>query len=130
MEIITGRITADATVNTTKSDKQVVNFRIAINDGYRAKDGEFQPIVTYVNCSYWLTTKAAQRLRKGVTVQLYGRIGMNVYLNQQGEATGTLTFHVNDFKTLSSVPKTEAQEIPAGSVTAAAPVAQVEDLPF
>jgi len=32
MEQITGRLTADAKVNTVNGDKQVVNFSIAVND--------------------------------------------------------------------------------------------------
>ncbi|WEK17940.1 MAG: single-stranded DNA-binding protein [Candidatus Pedobacter colombiensis] len=103
MEIITGRITADATVNTTRSGKEVVNFSIAINDGYKPKGGTFQEITTYVNCAYWLSTKATNRLRKGVMVQLYGRIGMNVFTKNNGEAAGSITCHVNDFKTLSPI---------------------------
>lgn len=104
---ITGRLTADATVNTTKSEKEVVNFRIAVNDSYRDKTtGEIKELTTYINCAYWRTSKAAAWLRKGLLVQLYGRIGMNVYNNMKGEAVGSLTFHVKDIDVLAFPKRT------------------------
>lgn len=128
---ITGRLTADASVATTKSDKQVVNFSIAINDNYKPKDSdEFKEVTIYVNCAYWLNAKAANRLKKGALVQLYGRIGMNVYNNSDGQAVGALTYHVNDFKVLAIAK-------PKQDNTASAPLnhpqqgnENVDDLPF
>ncbi len=114
---ITGRLTADATVNTTKSDKEVVNFRIAVNDSYRVKEtGELKEITTYINCAYWRSPKAAAWLRKGVLVQLYGRIGLNVYNNMKGEAAGSLTFHVKDIDVLA-FPKRTAEGATSQSYT-------------
>ncbi|MBW7891983.1 MAG: single-stranded DNA-binding protein [Chitinophagaceae bacterium] len=99
---ITGRLTADATVSTTKKDRQVVNFSIAINDSYRQKDtGELKEITTYIDCAYWLSAKVTSWLRKGALVQLYGRIGMNVYNDMEGKAVGSLNFHVKDIKLLA-----------------------------
>lgn len=52
MEIV-GRLTADATVNTLKDERKVVNFSVAVNDSYKAKGNE-QPVkvTNYFNCSY------------------------------------------------------------------------------
>lgn len=98
---ITGRLTADATVATTKSEKQVVNFSIAINDRYKTKEGEKREVTMYVDCAYWLSAKAAENLKKGALVQLHGRIGVDAYVNMQGDAVGKLTFHVNSYKMLT-----------------------------
>ena len=50
---IIGRITQDAIVNTTKDDRKVVNFSLAINDSYKPKGGgERVKVTTYCNCSY------------------------------------------------------------------------------
>lgn len=115
---ITGRLTADATVSTTKKDRQVVNFSIAINDSYRQKDtGELKEVTTYINCAYWLSAKVAAWLRKGALVQLYGRIGLNVYNDMEGKAVGSLNFHVNDIKLLAFPKKGN------GSTDTATPVA-------
>jgi single-strand DNA-binding protein len=98
MEII-GRVTKDATVTKLKDERQVVNFSIVMNDYFKPKgDAEGVKITTYVNCDYWINPKIATRLTKGKIVELSGRIGVNTYNNQQGQAKATLTFHVNSIK--------------------------------
>jgi single-strand DNA-binding protein len=98
MEII-GRVTKDATVTKLKDERQVVNFSIVMNDYFKPKgDEEAVKITTYVNCDYWINPKIAGQLTKGKIVELSGRIGVNAYNNQQGEAKASLTFHVNNIK--------------------------------
>lgn len=126
---ITGRLTKDATVQTLSDERKVVRFSIAINDSYKAK-GNSEPtrVTTYVDCSFWINPGAAEWLRKGTLVQLYGRIGLNVYNNMEGKAVGTLTFHVNNIKVLVSAKQREnnysTAETPATSPET------VDDLPF
>lgn len=132
---ITGRVTADAVVNKVNSTgSEVVNFSIAINDRYKPKGSEeVKEITTYINCAYWLSTKTAEWVKKGAIVQIAGRIGMNVYNNSNGDAVGSLTFHVDNLKILAFAKKQE--EVPAA---AKAGVAQQsgqasqdnDDLPF
>ena len=128
---ITGRVTADASVQKVNNDKQVVNFSIAINDNYKPKDSnKTKEVTTYINCSYWLNTKTAQWLKKGTLVQLFGRIGINVYNNSEGVAMGSITFHTNNIKILVFAKKLQTPE------TASNPKAQQnqkdepDDLPF
>lgn len=104
---ISGRITKDAVTAKVSNDREVVNFSIAINDSYRPKgSGELKKIVTYIDCSYWMGSKMAQWLKKGTVVELFGRIGLNVYNNTEGKALGSLTFHTSNIKILV-FPKTE-----------------------
>lgn len=130
---ITGRVTADATVHKVNNEKEVVNFSIAINDNYKPKGStELKEVTTFINCSYWLNAKTAQFLRKGTLVQLFGRIGINVYSNADGKACGSLTFHTNNIKILVFAKRTELSENNGKSLT----VKQgkqpelVDDLPF
>lgn len=105
---ITGRITADATIHKVNSDKQVVNFSIAINDSYKPKNSTGpREIVTYIDCSYWLNAKTAEWLKKGALVQLFGRIGLSVYNSSDGKALGRLTFHTNSLKILVFAKKVQ-----------------------
>lgn len=105
MEIV-GRITANSTVHKVGNEKQVVNFCIAIN--YKPKGStEVKEVVTYINCSYWLNAKTSEWLKKGALVQLFARIGMNVYSNNEGKALGSLTFHTNNIKILAFAKKAE-----------------------
>ena len=127
MEII-GRVTKDAIVTKLKDERQVVNFSIAMNDYYKPKGNEEGiKITTYVNCAYWLSVKIGPQLTKGALVELYGRIGVNTYKASQGEAIGSLTFHVNNIK-LHGRPKTnQGQPILVSKADINTPA---DDLPF
>lgn len=130
---ITGRVTADAVVHKVNSDKEVVNFSIAINDSYKPKGStEVIDVVTYINCSYWLNSKTAQWLKKGAIVQLSGRIGLNVYSNTEGKAMGSLTFHINSLKILAFAKRAEQTENNGASLSAkqAQQPETADDLPF
>ena len=128
MEII-GRVTKDATVTKLKDGRQVVNFGIAMNDKYKPKGIE-QPVkvTTYINCSYWINPGIAAYLTKGSLVELYGRIGVSVWKNPDGEAKGSLNFHVNNIKlhgknkSAEYIAATDEQKVASEPVT--------EDLPF
>ena len=129
---ITGRITANSVVHKVSNDKQVVNFSIAINDNYKPKGSiEVKEVVTYINCSYWLNVKTAEWLKKGVLVQLFGRIGLNVYSNHEGKPIGSLTFHTNNIKILAFAKKTEQTENGVMSSIAQGKKSETaDDLPF
>ncbi|WP_192347903.1 single-stranded DNA-binding protein [Algoriphagus sp. Y33] len=100
--VITGRLTADANVAELKDDRKVVNFSIAINDRYKTKAGEQKEVTNYVSCAYWLNTTVVQWLKKGALVELYGRIGVDAYVNTDGNAVGRLNFHTNNIKLLAT----------------------------
>ncbi len=98
---ITGRIVKDASVFKVKENREVVNFSIAVNDSYKPKGStETKKIVTYIDCSYWMSAGLAQWLKKGTLVQLFGRIGLNVYIGNDAQPHGSLTFHTSDIKIL------------------------------
>jgi single-strand DNA-binding protein len=131
---ITGRIVADAEVRTTKTDKKVTGFTIAINDSYRPKNGERVQMTTYIECAYWLNAGLAEYLKKGTLVELFGRIGAGAYISRDGEAVGTLKFHTERIKLLGGSGSTRTERIdskatnkttvPAGSA------GNDDDLPF
>ena len=123
--LIIGRITKDAVVNQTKTERQVVSFSIAVNDWYKSKGSE-QPVktTTFFNCSYWRSAAITERLKKGAVVELFGRVSVNIYTNAQGETKGALNFHVNSIKIHHS--KAANLEI----VTRPDGMQQTDDLPF
>jgi single-strand DNA-binding protein len=130
MEILIGRVTADAKINTLKEEKKVVNFSIAINHSYKPKgSSEAKQFTTYVNCSYWISAGIAEYLKKGTLVELCGNISVSAWNNMKGEAKGSLNFHVTNIKLHGSAKKetentaTSANAEPQG-VTAS------DDLPF
>ena len=111
---ITGRLTADATVNTLKDERKVVNFSVAINDSYKPKGGERIKVTTYCNCSYWISEKVAPYLTKGTLLELDGRIYVTPYVNKAGEAKASLNCHVSNIKFLAKPNEVEVVGRPAG----------------
>lgn len=123
---LTGRITANATVHTTKDGRKVVHFSIAMNDSYKPKgSNEVKKLTTYVNCSYWISDAIAKYLTKGSLVEVYGRISVSAWTNKDGEAKGSLDFHVNNIK-LHGKGNAESNSIAAPSEI----TEPVDDLPF
>lgn len=126
--LVIGRITKDAVVKTIKDDRQVVEFSLAVNDWYKPKGAEQSvKVTTYFNCAYWLNAKIVQRLTKGVLVEAVGRVSVNVYKDMNGEAKGSLNFHVNTIN-IHSTQKTDP--VATTTVAAADITAPVDDLPF
>lgn len=130
MEII-ARVTADAAIKTLQSDKQVVNFNVAINDSYKPKgSSEATKITTYVQCAYWLNANIAPYLKKGTLVELQGRIGVNAWNNAQGEPKAAITFHVNSIK-LHGTPNYANDSIAVATPVVAGGLTEpLDDLPF
>jgi len=126
---ITGRIVKDASVFKVKEKREVVNFSIAVNDSYKPKGStETKKIVTYIDCSYWMSAGLAQWLKKGTLVQLFGRIGLNVYIGNDSQAHGSLTFHTSDIKILV-FPQVENSK-PAPALKKENVSDNPDDLPF
>ena len=125
----TGRITADAKNQKLTDGREVTNFTLVINDHYRNKAGEKKEVNTFIKCAYWVSPKAAEYLKKGCIITVYGRIGLDVYKNSEGEAKGTLTFHVNDIKFVASAAKSQPSA-EAAAVKAAPTPETVDDLLF
>jgi len=128
---ITGRIVKDASIFKVKENREVVNFSIAVNDSYRPKGStQTKKIVTYIDCSYWLSTGLAEWLKKGTLVQLFGRIGMNVYIGSDEQAHGSLTFHTSDVKILVFARADDTKPVPAKAPKKQQESDEPDDLPF
>jgi single-strand DNA-binding protein len=126
--LLVGRITKDAVVNILKDDREVVNFSIAINDYYKPKGAtESVKATTFVGCSYWISSKIAERLKKGTLVELNGRISVDVYTDMNGNAKGSLKCHVNQIKIHSTGKEVEVIGEPVASASIGE---KKDDLPF
>ncbi len=127
---IAGRISNNATLHELKDGRQVVHFSVVVNDSFKRKGEEqFTEVATFFNCSYWRNPAIVQHLTKGTLVQVYGRISISVYNNAEGEARGTLQFHVNEIKFLGgAIRKEQPQAIPEPASEAAS--GEKDDVPF
>ncbi len=127
---IIGRLTRDAQISTLPSDKQVVNFSVAVNDSYRNKQGERVEHTEYFNCAYWISTNVAKVLTKGTLVELNGRVSARAWIGGDGEAHAALNFHTSKIKLYGGGKRSETvaggnrndSAVPANNGT--------DDLPF
>ncbi len=117
METITGRMVADAATRTTRTGKTVTGFTIAINDSYKPKDGDRVQITRYFECSYWRNPGIAEYLKKGMLVELNGRIEAGAYINNKGEAVGTLNMHTEQFKMLGKANISGTERVDSKATT-------------
>ena len=129
MITVIGRITADAQVKTVSEGRQVVTFTIAQNERFRVKGSdEIKQVVNYFSCSYWMKPGITKHLQKGVLVEAAGRIGVNAWIDQNGEARASLNMHVQSIQLHSKASKmdevTSAQDQPADSVE------EMDEIPF
>src|SRR5271156_3909594 len=121
---ITGRITADGQVKKLKDDRELVAFTIALNNRYKKKGGDVKEVATFINCSYWVSTKVVSILKKGSIVTVGGSIGVNAYKTNDGEYHASLTFHCDYIQLIGSGKAGTA-------VVSATPKPEtVDDLPF
>ncbi|WP_269225692.1 single-stranded DNA-binding protein [Flavobacterium eburneipallidum] len=128
---IIGRLTRDAEVRTTSQEKQVVNFSVAINDGYRNKQGERIEQTTYFDCSYWISTNVAKILTKGTLVELTGRVSARAWTANDGELKASLNFNVSTIKSHGGGKKTEnAQATTKQEKNKVEKQEPTDDLPF
>ncbi len=127
MEFV-ARMTGDAKVQTLKNDRKVVNFTVAINDGYKDKaTNEYKKQVLFVQCAYWISTAVAERLKRGTIVELNGRFYVSAYKDMEGEAKAGLHCHVNSIKVHGNVQTGEAK---SKEQEASALKEPLDDLPF
>jgi single-strand DNA-binding protein len=129
---IQGRLTADAIIGTTKNNKQVVNFDVAVNDRYKNKAGELITQTEFFRCAFWLGTNVAKALTKGTIVNLSGRVSPRAWIDGNGEAKAALNFNTSNIKILGGGTKSTTEQPAAKAANKASEVPQMEadDLPF
>jgi single-strand DNA-binding protein len=59
-------------------------------------------VATFINCSYWLSTKVVSILKKGSIVTVGGSIRVNAYKTNDGEYQAHLTFHTDYIQLIGS----------------------------
>lgn len=128
---IIGRLTRNAEVRTLSNEKQVVNFAIATNDGYRNKQGEWIEQTTYFDCAYWISPKVATLLTKGTLVELSGRVSPRAWVSKDGEPKAGLNFHTSQIKLHGASKRVEpVQATEQSEHSSIAEQGTEDDLPF
>lgn len=82
-----GNLTADPEIRTMPNGEQVANFSIALNERYKAKDGNIVENVEYVRIVLYrrLAEIAGQYLYKGSQVYIEGKLKTRKWQDQNGQ---------------------------------------------
>lgn len=82
-----GNLTADPEIRTMPNGEQVANFSIALNEKYKAKDGNIVENVEYVRIVLYrrLAEIACQYLHKGSQVYIEGRLKTRKWQDSNGQ---------------------------------------------
>lgn len=82
-----GNLTADPEIRTMPNGEQVANFSIALNEKYKAKDGNIVENVEYVRIVLYrrLAEITAQYLTKGSQVYIEGRLKTRKWQDSNGQ---------------------------------------------
>lgn len=82
-----GNLTADPEIRTMPNGEQVANFTIALNEKYKAKDGNIVENVEYVRIVLYriLAEIADQYLHKGSQVYIEGRLKTRKWQDSNGQ---------------------------------------------
>ena len=82
-----GNLTADPEIRTMPNGEQVANFTIALNERYKAKDGNIVENVEYVRIVLYrrLAEIAGQYLHKGSQVYIEGRLKTRKWQDGNGQ---------------------------------------------
>jgi len=90
MAILDGNLTADPESKTTKSDKSLTTFRVALNHEWGSKDGAKQVSFIPVECWDRLAENCANYLRKGSRVTITGNLREDRWTDNEGRKRNAL----------------------------------------
>lgn len=104
-----GRLGAQPEVVKFDSGRTLARFSIATNERYKSKDGEWQEVTQWHNCTAWGKTAdlIAKLLNKGQEVIVEGKLVNNAYETKEGEKRYGTTVELSEFLILA--PKNESK---------------------
>lgn len=99
-----GNLTADPEIRTMPNGEQVANFSIALNERYKAKDGNVVENVEYVRIVLYrrLAEIAGQYLHKGSQVYIEGRLKTRKWQDSNGQDRYTTEIQGDNLQILGS----------------------------
>lgn len=109
-----GNLTADPEIRTMPNGEQVANFTVALNEKYKAKDGNIVENVEYVRIVLYrrLAEIAGQYLHKGSQVYIEGRLKTRKWQDNNGQDRYSTEIQCDNFQMLGGRNQDAAQNQP------------------
>ena len=110
-----GNLTADPEIRTMPNGEQVANYSIALNEKYKAKDGNIVENVEYVRIVLYrrLAEIAGQYLTKGSQVYIEGRLKTRKWQDNNGQDRYSTEIQCDNFQMLGGRNQDAAQNQPS-----------------
>lgn len=110
-----GNLPADPEIRTMPNGEQAANFSIALNEKYKAKDGNIVENVEYVRIVLYrrLAEIAGQYLTKGSQVYIEGRLKTRKWQDNNGQDRYSTEIQCDNFQMLGGRNQDAAQNQPA-----------------
>ncbi len=126
---IIGRLGQDPELRTTRNDRQVASFSVAVDRVYTTQDGERREETEWVRIVAWaqLAALASQYLTKGRLVYVEGRLQTRQWEDQEGQRRTTTEVVAQDIQFLDRADVTR-EAAPQQRQSAAAGSAKVVKL--
>lgn len=107
-----GNLTADPEIRMMPNGEQVANFSIALNEKYKAKDGNVVENVEYVRIVLYrrLAEIAGQYLHKGSQVYIEGRLKTRKWQDNNGQDRYTTEIQGDNLQILGGRQEEQKQQ--------------------
>lgn len=98
---VIGNVTRDAEIKQFDGGRSVINFDLACNERYKDRNGQKVEKVYYIKCAVWReNTNIAQYITKGTKIYVEGQPDIDVYINKEGKAAGSIRINVREIEFL------------------------------
>ncbi|MDF2690818.1 MAG: single-strand binding protein [Gammaproteobacteria bacterium] len=117
--ILIGRLGSDPEIRYMPNGNAIANLRLATNDGYKDKNGQFQESTEWHRVVLFgrLAEIAGQYLQKGRLVYVEGRIRTNKWQDQAGQDRYSTEIVANEMQLLGGTGGAR-EDMPAGQFEA------------
>jgi single-strand DNA-binding protein len=133
-----GNVGQDPDIRTLENGTQVGRFSVATNESFKDKSGEWQTQTEWHNVVVWreLAERAAQNVKKGLTVYVEGKIQSRKYTDKEGIERVGVDILASTFRSLEKKEKSGNDFVPTSEPTEhdksqnKSPLGKIEILPF
>lgn len=109
--ILSGNLASDVTLKTLKSGTKVADFRLAVNERFKDKEGNDVQRTAFITIESWtgLAETCTKYLKKGRAVLVEGCLKMDEWKTEEGESRSRLLVTAENVNFLDK-PKEKAGE--------------------
>jgi single-strand DNA-binding protein len=110
--LLSGRLTRDPELRYTPNGTAVSSFSLASSRGYKAQDGQWKQMTTFVNVTCWskLAVLVNEYLKKGSAAFVEGRLHSRSWQTDDGQKRSAIEVTADRVQFLDRISKTGAPD--------------------